>query len=38
MTSDGTLKITDFGLVEVGLPKEDMAEEQETMPVGERAS
>ena len=35
MTSDGTLKITGFGLVKVGLPDEAGAEERVPMPTGQ---
>jgi serine/threonine protein kinase len=38
MTSDGTLKITDFGLVKVGLPEEDMTDQRAPMRAGQRAS
>ena len=38
MTSDGTLKITDFGLVKVGLPDEAVAEQRGLMTAGQRAS
>jgi serine/threonine protein kinase len=38
MTSDGTLKITDFGLVKVGLPEEAVAEQRAPRPSGQRAS
>ena len=33
MTSEGTLKITDFGLVKVGMPEETVTEQQAPMPV-----
>jgi hypothetical protein len=38
MTSDGTMKITDFGLVKVGLPEDDVTEQRAPMPAGQRAS
>jgi hypothetical protein len=38
MTSDGTLKITDFGLVKVGLQDEAVAEQPAPTPVEQRAS
>ena len=33
VTSDGTLEITDFGLVKVGLPEEAVAEQRGPTPV-----